>query len=77
MVFLPNILASFSPYEVISVIIGSNLHAKLTKIEIKWSCSRFKHCSEYNDAPIHMKSWPKVKLGKVGVGSNYGLDEWF
>ena len=25
-------------------------------------------------APIHMKSWPKVKLGQVGVGSNIAQD---
>ena len=45
------------------------------------SSSRFEHCSESLIypirshiwslfTPIHMKSWPKVKLGQVQVGSN-------
>ena len=63
------------------VIICPNSHAKLTKSEIRSSSSWFKHCSESFIlpigrhiwslfAPIHMKGWPKVKLGKVQVGSN-------
>ena len=56
-------------------------HKKLSKINIRSSLSRFVHCSESLIyplgshiwslfAPIHMKSWPKVKLGKVQVGLN-------
>ena len=60
------------------VIIGTNSHEKFTKIEIRSSWSQF--CSESLVRPkgsyiwslfatIHMKSWLKVKLGKVGVSS--------
>ena len=63
------------------VIICLNSHEKLTKGEIRSNWSRFKHCSESLVypigspicslfTPIHMKSWPKVKLGQVEVGSN-------
>ena len=49
--------------------------------EIRSSSSRFEYCSESLIwpigshiwslfAPIYMKSWPKVKLGQVQVGSN-------
>ena len=51
-----------------------NSHEKLSKINIRSSWSRFKHCSESLIyplgshtcslfAPFHMESWPKVKLG--------------
>ena len=63
------------------VIICPNSHEKLTKSEINSNSSRFEHCSESLIwpieshiwslfAPIHMKIWPKVKLGQVQVGSN-------
>ena len=59
----------------------ANSHEKLIKSEIRSSSSRFEHCSESLIqpigspiwslfSPIPMKSWPKVKLGKVQVGSN-------
>ena len=50
-----------------------NSHEKLTKGEIMSSWCRFEHCSEPLPigshiwslfSPIHMKSWPKVKLGQ-------------
>ena len=61
---------------------------KLTKSEIRSSSSRFEHCSESLIwsigshiwslfAPIHMKSWPKVKLGQVQVGSNIAQNHSF
>ena len=59
------------------VIICPNSHEKLTKSEIMSSWSRFEHCSESLIwaigshiwklfSPIHMKSWPKVKWGRIG-----------
>ena len=58
-----------------------NTSNKLTKSELRSSWSRFEHLSKslFNPlgshiwslfAPIHMTSWPKSKLDKVGVGSN-------
>ena len=58
-----------------------NTHTKLTKIKIRSSLGQFKYCSESLIksigshiwslfAPIHMKSWPKMKLGQVQVGLN-------
>ena len=63
------------------VITCPNAYEKLTKSEIRSNLSRFKHCSKsfmqpigshYRSlfAPIHMKSWTKSKLGKIGVGLN-------
>ena len=59
-----------------------NTHIKLTKIKIRSSLGQFKtllritHLAHIGShswslfAPIHMKSWPKVKLGQVQVSSN-------
>ena len=66
------------------VIICPNSHKKFTKIKIRSSWSQFEHCSEsliwplgsYTCslfAPFHMKSWPKVKLGKVIMCPYLGL----
>ena len=63
------------------VIIGPNSYEKLTKIEIRTSWNQFEHCSASLVQPIeshiwslippiHMKSWQKVKIGQVGLGSN-------
>ena len=56
-------------------------YCKRKEIEIMSSWSWFEHCSESLVWPlgshiwslfasIHMQIWPKVKLAKVGVGSN-------
>ena len=50
-------------------------------LKMKLGLSRFEYCLELLIkpigshiwslfAPIHMKSWPKLKLGQVQVGSN-------
>ena len=63
------------------IIIWANSCQKLTKSEIGSSWSRFKHCSEWLVQPIgshmwslympmHVKSWPKVKMYQAEVGSN-------
>ena len=60
------------------VIICPNSHEKLTKSEIRSSWSWFEQCSESLVlpieshvwslfTPINMKSWPNVKLCKVGI----------
>ena len=73
---------SSSPQEGISGhIICPNSYEKLIKGEIRLSWSQFEHCSKSLIQPLgnhiwslfasmHMKSSPKSKLGKVGVGSN-------
>ena len=69
---------SYSPWKVMS---DHYSHEKLARSEIWSSSSRFEHCSESLIwpigshswslfAPIHMKSWPRVKLGQIQVGSN-------
>ena len=63
------------------VIICPTSYEKLTKSEIRSSWNWFEHCSKSLIhppkshiwslfAPIHMKSWPNVKSGKVVVHSN-------
>ena len=63
-------------------IICTNSHEKLTKIKIRssWVGSNIAQNHSFGHqeiiiwslfAPIHMKSSPKSKLGKVGVGSNF------
>ena len=62
-------------------IIGPNSHEKLTKCEIRSSWSRFEHFSKSLVlavgshcwpllAPIHMESWPNMKLGQVIIYHN-------
>ena len=66
------------------VIICPNSQEKLSKSLIRSNSSRFEHCSESLIwpigshiwslfAPIHMKCWPKVKLGQVIICSNLVL----
>ena len=65
-----------------------NAHTKLTKIKIRSSLGQFKYCSESLIepigshiwslfAPIHIQSWPEVKLGQVQVGSNIAQNHSF
>ena len=74
-------LASWKSY---LVIIFPNSHEKLTKIEIRSSWIQFEHSSDSLIYPIwshicslfasiHMRSWPKVKLGKVIICPHVGL----
>ena len=74
-------ITRLAPSKSYLVIICPNSHEKLTKSEIRSNSSQFEDCSESLIqpigshiwsffAPIHMKSWPKVNLGQVQVGSN-------